>query len=68
MEVSDETKELFDKLRGIQINFNFDNYIVSKEELMAVVLDKAPSEYAIFLSQEYITQGINLAMVHLKNP
>ena len=51
MNVSDNPKELFDKLAGIRRNFSSVDYIVSEEELMAIVLDKAPAEYATVLAQ-----------------
>ena len=66
VDFSDDPKDLFDKLAGIRRKFSSVDYIVSEEELMAIVLDKAPAEYAAVLAQVQINQGINLTVVHLK--
>lgn len=65
MTKKEDPKELFSKLATLEITYNSDKFQVVKSQLIAVVLSKAPKEYATGLATESRIKGNSLAMLDL---
>ena len=54
MKENDDPNIIFSQLTEIERKFDTDTYSVPPEELMAVVLEESPSDYAVILTQTLI--------------
>jgi hypothetical protein len=63
----EDPRELFENLAGIEMRFNTATYPIPQDEVMAVVIQKAPEEYNGAINMEMRSKGDKLTMEDLPN-
>lgn len=66
MKNNQDPKVLFDQLASIENAYNTASRQIDQDDLIAVVLEKAPKDYKSILTAEQRKQGANLTLFHLE--
>jgi hypothetical protein len=67
MKNNQDPKVLFDQLASIENAYNTANRQIDQDDLIAVVLDKAPRDYKAVLTSEQRSKGIALTLADLES-
>jgi gag-polypeptide of LTR copia-type len=67
MKAEDDPKTLFDQLASIQSAYNDATRKIDPDDLIAVVLEKAPEQYKSILTAEQRSKGTKLTLAHLRS-
>ena len=67
MKNNQDPKVLFDQLASIENAYNTTTRQIDQDDLIAVVLEKAPKDYKSILTAEQRKQGVNLTLLDLES-